>query len=63
MFPVFKYIRERSIAKTLLDFFQRLVKSFKNLLTIDLLITSISQAFFLISSMVLGLLDQLQIFF
>ena len=46
----------------LLVFFLRLVKSLKNLQIIGLLITLRNVAFFLISSMVLGLLDQLQIF-
>ena len=46
----------------LLVFFLRLVKFLKNLQIIGLLITQRNVAFFLISSMVLGLLDQLQIF-
>ena len=46
----------------LLVFFLRLVKSLKNLQIIGLLITLRNVAFFLISSLDLGLLDQLQIF-
>ena len=45
----------------LLVFFLRLVKSLKNLQIIGLLITLRNVAFFLISSLDLGLLDQLQI--
>ena len=47
---------------TLLVFFLWLVKSLKNLYIIGLLITWRNVTFFLISSKVLGLLDQLQIF-
>ena len=46
----------------LLVFFLWLVKSLKNLEIIGLLITQRNVIFFLISSMVLGVLDQLQIF-
>ena len=46
----------------LLVLFLRLVKSLKNLQIIGLLITLRNVAFFLISSLDLGLLDQLQIF-
>ena len=46
----------------LLVFLMWLVKSLKNLSIKGLLITKRNVTFFLISSMVLGLLDQLQIF-
>ena len=46
---------------TLLVFFLWLFKSLKNLWIMELLITWRNVAFFLISSVVLGLLDQLQI--
>ena len=47
---------------TLLVFFLWLVKSLKNLFVIGLLITWRNVVFFLISSMALGLLNQLQFF-
>ena len=56
--PVFKNVGERSTAKNLLVFFLWLVKSLKNLWIVDHLE---NVAFFLISSMVLGLLDQLDL--
>ena len=62
MVPVFKNVGESSTAKNyaLLAFFLWLVQSLKNLCIIGLLITWKNVAFSLISSMVLGLLDQLQ---
>ena len=65
--PVFKNVGERSKgllqkSTTLLFFFLWLVKSLKNVQIIDLLIAQRNKAFSLISSMILGLFDQLQIF-
>ena len=62
--PVFKNVGERSTAKntTLSVYFLWLVKSLKNLSLIGLLITWRNVAFFLISSMVLDVLNELQIF-
>ena len=62
--PVFKNVEERSTAKNnaLLVFFLWLVKSLKNLEVTRLLITKRNVIFFLISSLGLGLVDQLQIF-
>ena len=64
MIPVFKYVGERSTAKNycLVSLFLWLVTSLKNLYIISLCITRRNAAYFFISSMVLGLLDQLQIF-
>ena len=59
--PVFKNVGKRCTSKTLV-FFLWLVKSLKNLYTIKLLITYRNLAFFLISIIVLGLLNQLEIF-
>ena len=59
--PIFKNVGRLLLkTTTLLVFFLWLVKSLKNLM--GLLITQGNVTFFLISSMVLGLLDQLQIF-
>ena len=57
MVPVFKNVGKGLQLKTttLLVFFLWLVRSLKNLWIIELLITLINVAFFLISSMVLGL--------
>ena len=62
--PVFKNVGERSAAKNYwpLSLLSVVSKVFGNLKIIILLITYRSMAFFLISSMVLGLVDQLQIF-
>ena len=62
--PVFKNVGERCTAESYypLLFFLWLVKSFRKLYIIQLSITLRSVAFFLISSMVLRLLDQLLIF-
>ena len=60
--PVFKNVGESSTATALLVFFLWLVKSLKNLYIIESLINLRNVAFFLMSSMALGLLDQLQIF-
>ena len=64
MVPVFENVGKDLVLKTtaLLVFFLWLVKSLKNLEIIGLLITQRNVVFFLISSMVLGVLDQLQIF-
>ena len=64
MVPVFENVGKGLVLKTtvLLVFFLWLVKSLKNLEIIGLLITQRNVIFFLISSMVLGVLDQLQIF-
>ena len=64
MVPVFENVGKGLVLKTtvLLVFFLWLVKSLKNLEIIGLLITQRNVVFFLISSMVLGVLDQLQIF-
>ena len=62
--PVFKNDRERSTAKnySLVSLFSVISKVFKNLCIIELLITQRNVTIFLISCVVLGLLDQLQIF-
>ena len=64
MVPVFENVGKGLVLKAtaLLVFFLWLVKSLKNLEIIGLLITRRNVVFFLISSMVLGVLDQLQIF-
>ena len=64
MVPVFENVGKGLVLKTtaLLVFFLWLVKSLKNLEIIGLLITRRNVVFFLISSMVLSVLDQLQIF-
>ena len=64
VFPVFKTNGKRSAVKTttLLVFFLWLVKSLNYLKIISLLITLRNIAFFLISSIVFGLIDQLQTF-
>ena len=62
--PVLKNVGEGSTAKTYctVSLLLWLVKSSKNLQIIGLLITQRNVVFFLISSMVLGLPDQLHIF-
>ena len=64
VFPVFKNVRERYAAKNYhsVSLFSVVSKVFENLRIMGLLITWRNVAFFLISKMVLGLLDQLQIF-
>ena len=63
-YPVFKNVGERSTAKNnaLLVFFLWLIKSLKNLEITRLWIPKRNVIFFLISSLGLDLLDQLQIF-
>ena len=63
MVRVFKNIGKRSIAKGYhpVSFLSEVSKVFEKLV-IGLLITKRNVAFFLISSMVLGILDQLHIF-
>ena len=63
MVPIFKNAREMSTAKNYcpVSLLSVLVKSLKNLQTIDFLTTWRDVAFFLIYIMALGLLNQLQI--
>ena len=67
MVPVFKKVGERSTGKnycpvSLLFVVSKVFEKFVNNKIVDLLEKCVIQIFFLIFSMVLGLLDQLQFF-